>query len=46
VEYSEKAWKKWYESDKMRKYEVFSSGLASLPHFQDWPAVMELRNKG
>ena len=46
VEYSKKAWKKWYESDKMRKYEVFSSGLASLPHFQDWPAVMELRNKG
>jgi len=45
VEYSEETWRKWYESDKMRKYEVFSSGLASLPHVQDWPAVMELRNK-
>ncbi|MBC7122580.1 MAG: hypothetical protein H5T94_05010 [Pseudothermotoga sp.] len=45
VEYNEESWKKWYESDAMRQYEKYSSGLASLPHFQDWPAVMELQNR-
>ena len=46
VEYSNERWKKWYNSNAMRDYERFSSNFASLPHIQDWPAVMELKKNG
>ena len=45
VEYTNTDWRQWYLSEEMRSYEKYAGGFASLPHFQDWPAVMLLREK-
>ena len=46
VEYSRGLWKQWYWSDECQTYIKYASKLVSLAHLQDWPAVMELNNKG
>ncbi len=45
INYGDKKWVKWYADDLMREYQIFSGNLSSLPHIQDWPAVLELNEK-
>ena len=45
IEYTNADWRRWYLSNEMRSYEKYAGGFASLPHFQDWPAVMKLKEK-
>lgn len=45
VEYTNQKWHEAYHSKEYANYKNFSSGLASLPHFQDWIAVRELKNQ-
>lgn len=46
VEYNRDRWHQWYHSDVYREYVQYSERLVSLVHIQDWPAVMELTQKG
>lgn len=43
VPYSNEDWYKWFNSEERKKYWEFASGLCSLGHMQDWPAVWQLR---
>jgi len=45
VPYSNDNWYKWYRSDEMKAYSEFADGLVSLPHIQDWPAVLMLKKE-
>lgn len=47
VEYTEELWRKWVNSNEYNQYRIMSSGWASLPCVQDWPAVwvLKLRDK-
>lgn len=45
INYGEKKWEKWYRDPRMREYQLFSGNFSSLPHIQDWPAVLELNEK-
>lgn len=45
IQYTNNDWRNWYLSNEMRAYEKYAGGFASLPHFQDWPAVKILKNK-
>ena len=45
INYGEKKWKKWYTDPRMKEYQLFSGNFSSLPHIQDWPAVLELKEK-
>ncbi len=45
VEYTNDKWKTWYLSNEMREYERYAGGFSTLPHFQDWPAVMSLKRQ-
>jgi len=45
VEYNENLWKVWYNSKEFFDYIIFSQNLASLPHIQDFPAIMELKKR-
>ncbi len=44
VPYSHEDWYKWFNSEERQKYWQFASGLCSLGHIQDWPAVWQLKN--
>lgn len=46
VPYSHDAWKNWHGSSDWSAYSHFAERLVSVPHFQDWPAVMELLRDG
>jgi len=46
VEYTRNLWKQWYWSSECQSYIKYASKLVSLAHLQDWPAIMELKNKG
>jgi asparagine synthase (glutamine-hydrolysing) len=46
VEYSGEEWARWTASREMREYWRYGSKGASLPHFQDLPAVLTLAEKG
>ena len=46
VPYSRASWRRWAGSDEMRAYSLWASGLVSIPHVQDWPAIWELRKAG
>jgi asparagine synthase (glutamine-hydrolysing) len=46
VEYSNDRWYRWFRSDECRAYMRMSHALTSIPHLQDWPAVMELVKQG
>lgn len=43
IEYTNTLWYQWYHSDKYREYIRFAHGCTSLPHIQDWPAVLGLK---
>lgn len=46
VPYSSERWRTWGHSDTGRAYLQDASGLCSLAHLQDWPAVMGLKAAG
>lgn len=43
VEYSNKLWRRWFNSKEWNEYTHYANGLSSTPYVQDWPAIMELR---
>ncbi|MEL3911679.1 hypothetical protein [Treponema pedis] len=45
VEYTDELWYHWVKSDEYIRYLRMSSGWASLPCTQDWPAVYELKKR-
>lgn len=46
VPYSRERWRDWFLSDEWRRYAHYASGLCSIPHIQDWPAIWTLRDEG
>jgi asparagine synthase (glutamine-hydrolysing) len=44
VEYTNELWRQWYNTDTMRHYFKMAGNFCSLPHLQDWPAVLQLKN--
>lgn len=46
VEFNHEKWRMWYCSEEWRKYARNASNLSSLPLFQDWPAVWEMKRMG
>ncbi len=46
VPYTNEAWSRWSRTDEWKDYCRMASGLASVPHVQDWPAIWELRREG
>jgi len=45
VPYTINKWYRWYNSNEAEEYIKFSDGLSSVSHFQDWPAVWELKKR-
>jgi asparagine synthase (glutamine-hydrolysing) len=45
IEYSNELWFQWYRSEEYRQYSMFAAGCSSLPHIQDWPAVLSLKKQ-
>ena len=43
IPYTNELWHDWYLSPEMKAYFEYADGLASLPHIQDWPAVLQLK---
>ncbi len=46
IPYSADRWRAWAELDSFRAYFHAAGNLCSVPHIQDWPAVLELQNGG
>lgn len=46
IPYSNSDWRRWYNSSDWLRYCRFANGLSCTPHLQDWPAVLELKEKG
>ena len=46
VEYTNEKWYACYHSDEMQRYREYGGNLVSLPHFQDFLAVKELKEEG
>jgi len=42
VPYSQERWRAWAGSDRFADYFHEAGNLSSVPHIQDWPAVLEL----
>jgi asparagine synthase (glutamine-hydrolysing) len=45
IEYSEEKWKKLLKSKKNKEFNFFASNYSSLPHYQEFIAVQELKEK-
>ncbi|MBN2297899.1 MAG: hypothetical protein JXM72_04870 [Deltaproteobacteria bacterium] len=45
IPYSNRKWAGWYHSSEMETYRKRASGLCAVAHIQDWPAVLELKEK-
>lgn len=45
VPYSKDSWRRWHHSAEWEAYCQYADGLSSVPYVQDWPAVLELREK-
>jgi len=45
IPYTNELWHDWYLSPEMKAYFEYADGLASLPHIQDWPAVLQLKSQ-
>src|SRR5690606_32958713 len=43
VEYTDNKWKENWNTDLSKEYVEFASNKTSLPHVQDWIAVLELK---
>jgi len=41
-----KFWYEWFRSEECWTYHLYGSGLTSLAHLQDWPAVWEMKKAG
>lgn len=39
-------WSEWFRSESCWIYHLYGSGLTSLAHLQDWPAIWEMRKTG
>lgn len=46
VPYTRKKWREWFNSSELFEYTWFGSGLCSLEHTQDFPAVWTLKQQG
>ncbi len=46
VAYSAERWRAWAASDRFATYFHAAGNLTSVPHIQDWPAVLELQRDG
>jgi asparagine synthase (glutamine-hydrolysing) len=46
VPYTAEQWRRWSATDAFQHYFRAAGNLASAPHFQDWPAVHELKTRG
>lgn len=46
VEYSEKTWSEFLSGDSFYEYCKFAGNITANPHFQDLPALLELRRRG
>jgi len=44
VEYTNELWNQWYNTNTMKEYFNMAGNLCSLPHIQDWPAVLKLKD--
>ncbi len=44
LEYTNELWNQWYYSDTTKDYFDMAGNLCSLPHIQDWPAVLQLKD--
>jgi len=45
VAYSAERWRAWAATDRFDAYFRTAGNLASVPHIQDWPAVLELQRE-
>lgn len=45
IPYSNEDWQNWYNSEELKTYRDFGSGLSSVAHIQDWPAVWKLKEQ-
>ncbi len=43
VPYTRRKWREWFRSQEIADYHHYSSGLNSLAHVQDWPALWNLK---
>lgn len=39
-------WRKWHKTEQCKAYYKYAHNLCSYVHFQDWPAVWELKKQG
>jgi asparagine synthase (glutamine-hydrolysing) len=46
TEYSEELWRRWWRTPEREEYGRFADGLCSVPVYQEWPAVWELKRRG
>lgn len=46
IEYSNERWYQWFRSEECKAYMRMGHALTSVPHLQDWPAVIQLKNRG
>ncbi len=46
VPYSSERWRTWIGTDSFERYFGDAGNLSSVPHVQDWPAVLELKQQG
>lgn len=46
VPYSAERWRAWAATDQFAAYFHDAGNLTSVPHIQDWPAVLELQRDG
>jgi asparagine synthase (glutamine-hydrolysing) len=46
IPYTRRKWANWIQSDRWREYCAYAHNFTSLPHLQDWPAVLELKRRG
>ncbi|MEI6610527.1 MAG: asparagine synthetase B family protein [Deltaproteobacteria bacterium] len=46
VKYSNSLWRTWWNTKERIEYQWWASEWSSLPVFQDWPAVWQLRQAG
>lgn len=45
IPYTHESWAQWHTLQEWKAYIRFAERLTSLAHFQDWPAVMVLKEK-
>jgi asparagine synthase (glutamine-hydrolysing) len=46
VPYSAERWRAWAATEHFGRYFHAAGNLTSVPHIQDWPAVLELKSEG